>query len=426
MFERKTIKRRLPGILRSGLEGLRAALNGPGIEADVLGDTPFVPDLCSSPRVTLIMPDLRASTAYGGVMTALSIFVGIWREVSNLGIDCRIVSEAKIDPIDCVLNQFPELGSIGVTSLEGREVALPLRANEICVVYNWWISMNLSSALADQARYFEQDIKPKVYLIQDYEPQFYPFSAAHILAQEALSSRKGLWCIFNTSELHDYWRTQGHEAEKVFVFEPKLNPSIRTFVDGITPQDKTRKILVYARPSVPRNAFFLVRRGLEEWSKNYGVDHPDWDIFSAGMPHGNIELGGGHILRSLGKLSLEEYAKLLRETAIGISFMVSPHPSYPPLEMAHFGARVLTNSYLKKGLSMRHDNLIALQGVHPMTISRAIESEVNAFEGDPSIGLEGKNYMPDFLTLDEGGWMSAFAAELQSALCVRRPVESGL
>ena len=41
-------------------------------------------------------------------------------------------------------------------------------------------------------------------------------------------------------------------------------------------------------------------------------------------------------------------------SAIGISLMVSPHPSYPPLEMAHLGMLVLTNGFGAKDLSTWH------------------------------------------------------------------------
>ena len=37
--------------------------------------------------------------------------------------------------------------------------------------------------------------------------------------------------------------------------------------------------------------------------------------------------------------------------------MVSPHPSYPPLEMAAAGLLVLSNTYANKDLSKLHDNI---------------------------------------------------------------------
>ena len=68
-------------------------------------------------------------------------------------------------------------------------------------------------------------------------------------------------------------------------------------------------------------------------------------------------------MASLGKLSLTDYAELLRRTAVGLSLMASPHPSYPPLEMAHFGVRTVTNSYTCKDLSKSHANILSLPDV---------------------------------------------------------------
>jgi hypothetical protein len=65
---------------------------------------------------------------------------------------------------------------------------------------------------------------------------------------------------------------------------------------------------------------------------------------SVGELHRDIRLARGVILQSKGKLSLEEYAACLEDAAIGLSLMVSPHPSYPPLEMAEFSVRVITNA----------------------------------------------------------------------------------
>ena len=48
---------------------------------------------------------------------------------------------------------------------------------------------------------------------------------------------------------------------------------------------------------------------------------------------------------------------LLRQSAIGISLMISPHPSYPPIEMAHLGMLVLTNRHEAKDLSTWHSNI---------------------------------------------------------------------
>ena len=107
--------------------------------------------------------------------------------------------------------------------------------------------------------------------------------------------------------------------------------------------------MIYGRPSVDRNCFPLIIEALREWVLLQPLPG-DWQLTSVGEKHPAVDLGNGMILKSLGKLPLAEYAELLSESAIGVSFMVSPHPSYPPLEMAHSGLLTLTNSYANKNL----------------------------------------------------------------------------
>ena len=46
-----------------------------------------------------------------------------------------------------------------------------------------------------------------------------------------------------------------------------------------------------------------------------------WRIVSAGEPHPDVPLGNGCLLSSLGKLELEEYARLLRRSAVGVGLV---------------------------------------------------------------------------------------------------------
>ena len=111
---------------------------------------------------------------------------------------------------------------------------------------------------------------------------------------------------------------------------------------------------MYGRPGKPRNAFPLIVDGLRAWVERRD-DAGDWEFVSAGQAHEPVDLGRGVRMVSSGKLELDAYADLLRTSAIGISLMASPHPSYPPLEMASLGMLVLTNRFGAKDLSTWHD-----------------------------------------------------------------------
>ena len=53
--------------------------------------------------------------------------------------------------------------------------------------------------------------------------------------------------------------------------------------------------------------------------------------------------------------------------------MVSPHPSYPPLEMSSFGMKVITNKYDNKDLSGFNDNMISLDNCSAATVAKTLE-----------------------------------------------------
>ena len=61
-----------------------------------------------------------------------------------------------------------------------------------------------------------------------------------------------------------------------------------------------------------------------------------------------IPLGGGNWLKPLAWKDLPTYAQQMRESDVLLSPMLSPHPSYPPLEMAACGRPVVTTVYGNK------------------------------------------------------------------------------
>ena len=124
--------------------------------------------------------------------------------------------------------------------------------------------------------------------------------------------------------------------------------------------------------------------GLKEWAaKQENISQ--WTILSAGEQHDDIDLGNGAVLRSVGKLSLQDYAKMMLDTYAGVSLMVSPHPSYPPLEMATFGAKTITNCYESKDLTSFSDNMICLKSCAPRDIANKLLEICSRYNGQGTI-----------------------------------------
>ncbi len=66
---------------------------------------------------------------------------------------------------------------------------------------------------------------------------------------------------------------------------------------------RSRTIVVYGRPGIPRNAFPAIVDGLRAWRAS-DPNAAEWAVISVGEVHPDIDLGGGAMLRSRGKLDL--------------------------------------------------------------------------------------------------------------------------
>lgn len=67
--------------------------------------------------------------------------------------------------------------------------------------------------------------------------------------------------------------------------------------------------------------------------------------------------------------------------------MISPHPSYPPLEMAAYGLEVVTNSFNNKDLSLLTGNITSINILTPENVAQALEqvcTKVELREGVPA------------------------------------------
>lgn len=102
----------------------------------------------------------------------------------------------------------------------------------------------------------------------------------------------------------------------------------------------------------------------------------EWQIISAGEDYSLDVVSQVNNLKIVGKLTLEDYSSYLRTASVGISLMLSPHPSYPPLEMAEAGIVTITNSCFGKDLGRKANNIISLDRVTEDTIAEAIASAI--------------------------------------------------
>lgn len=398
MNARSFLKQNLPPQVKSLVQQVRGKIAPPPIDEAVLADYTITLDPSTRLRLTMVVPLLQKGSDFGGTATGIDIFARLCLAIKAVTpIDVRVIITdvvAETDP-SIVLNRTAKAGlALSAEQIElvrRPDAAIAVRRHEIFVTYNWWTTLNFAAVRDAQANAFQQSARPLIWLMQDYEPAFMEFSSAHLLARAAYDASAPLWGIINSSNLAHYLAAVGHSPDRSFVFEPVISDALRPYLDRVGSAKRKQRVLVYGRPNVARNCFPALVRGLQRWAKDY-PEFADWEVVSAGTAHNPVDLGDGRKLTSVGKLSLDDYAQMLLETSAGVSLMASPHPSYPPLEMAHFGVRTVTNGYVCKDLSNFHPNITSLVSIAEKPLADALAAACRK-AAEPAIAAPNLDYL---------------------------------
>ncbi len=350
-------------------------------------------------RLNLLVPSINPEHVFGGISTALKFFYELCEKT---GYDYRLILTDS-DPSEDTKRKYSKdykfvkcdeesNAKKQILSYANRyNVNIPVSKNDYFVATAWWTSYCLQEAYRSINKTEELIPNPIIYFIQDYEPFFYSWSSKNLLAESTYKSRYPQIGVFNSIELYNYMKNAGYSFLDEFVFNPVFNAGLKKYflancVDKTI--TKKKKLLIYGRPSTERNAFELIVTALCKWVWMQ-EDIVEWEILSAGESFDDIDLGNGKVLKSVGKLSIENYAKLLEESYAGISLMVSPHPSYPPLEMATYGAKVITNKYDNKDLSYFSKNIVCIDDITPVSIAEKLVEVCASYE--PEVLIDGYN-----------------------------------
>lgn len=313
-------------------------------------------------RLNIVLPGLAQGAAFGGASSALEL-------VRHLAVhydSCRFISlfEAGGEPA-----QFAHLTAyVDSPELAFMAEGTTLACHE-CDVFlvTYWQGFALWEQLHERRLQQGLPALPFYYLIQDYEPCFSGFGQKHALALKTYSCGSLTRAIINSTELAAYLRRCGIAFSAEYPFKPSLNENIAGFLQErrfrIPPKNAEETIILfYGRPGIDRNCFEAGVETLRLFFETLPADgRKRFTAVSVGLPHRDVPLVPDAVLKSLGRLSIEQYTALLLQAHVGLSLMISPHPSYPPLEMALFGLPTVTTDYSNK----------KMQGTHPLLYSSA-------------------------------------------------------
>ena len=330
-------------------------------------------------RINILIPSLNKDKVFGGIATAMKFFNGFGGDEIAKRI---IVTDTNVKPedlepypnysiVDCKENSKKRYQVVDIHDSDNCE--LEVSENDIFIATAWWTAHIIRSVLEWQKNTYQQEYKKTLYFIQDYEPYFYPWGSRYALAESTYRMDIPTIAIFNSSELRDYMLNKGYKFSDTYYFEPILNDALKNYLlENKTPYTRKKRIICYGRPSVARNAFEVICEALILAFSDRN-DANDWELVSMGEEHYDVHIKDKLLLQSVGKLTLNSYAQMMLESYMGISLMISPHPSYPPLEMSTFGVKTITNAYENKQLSSFNKNIISVSYCDPYIIAQEIK-----------------------------------------------------
>lgn len=341
------------------------------------------------PRLTLLTPTVNPQQTFGGIATAMKLFASLRDELGD-AFDARIVvtdADIEAEAYATLPGYTPEpyaasldLERATLVDANEREGGrLNLRANDIFFATAWWTAEFARAMERDRARYFG-GARPFIYLIQDDEPNFYGRGSKSCLAEATYHDGDQTIAIVNSEELFSVM-TGKYRFRDAYYIPYALNERIDERLANV-PREPI--MLVYGRPAVARNAFELICAALVAWQQRDPIRASRWRIVFLGedfpesllYPVQNATVGG--------KARLDDYADYLSRALVGVSLMISPHPSYPPLEMAEAGLATITNAFDGKDLRRRFGAIVSPERLDPASLAALIEDTVARME--PYVG----------------------------------------
>jgi O-antigen biosynthesis protein len=315
----------------------------------------------ATPHLNVLLPALGQRLT-GGPNTAINIAI----RVAEAGIPVRLLMTDGGIPADTnalwrhiasITGQGQARPNITFGSTTDPASPAALGARDVFLATYWTTAFRLKSVLPSMK------VREFIYLIQDFEPGLYPWSSRYAQALETYSMQ--FRALINERFLADHMTENriGRFADPGFisrcsVFEPAVD---RRLFYSIETTGSPRQLLFYARPSEFRNLYGIGFEALRAATNHPLFAHANWRFVAIGSSEsrgksgtfgtalgGRLPLSGAQFLYAAPWLTYEDYARTIRESDILLSLMLSPHTSYPVLEMAACGKIAVTNTFGSK------------------------------------------------------------------------------
>lgn len=314
------------------------------------------------PRVNLVTDSIAQGSLFGGVGTGLLLAALL---ANRLNATLRVVTRTeKPSPENAhqilraygveLLNevQFAFASVPGVAHEKDGGVALDIHSGDLFVTTSWWTTAACLGGIPARSI---------IYLLQEDERMFYSFGEERLECERILMN-SNIRFIVNTRLLFEHLMASGlgHLAQRGQWFEPAFPPEL--FHRRTAKLRSKRRFFFYARPNNSRNLFHTGLAVIDRAIADGTLDLERWEIYFVGKDIPAVVLGDGYEPIRCEGLSWKAYAELAGTIDLGLSLMYTPHPSYPPLDLAASGAVVVTNKFgIKTSLTAYSPNILCAE-----------------------------------------------------------------
>lgn len=311
----------------------------------------------SPQRVNILIGIIDFKYFFGGYITVFNLAKKLFREGYNVRM--VIVDECPFEPYlwRQKIKNYEGLEEffdyIEVIYAFNRSEVIECNPKDVFIATSWWTAYVANDTL----KHINAD--RFIYLTQEYEPIFYDFGSLYVLTKMTYDFPH--YAIFSTEILREY-----HRQNRIGLFkdDPAVGEQYSVALqNAITKVDldtagiitrKIKRLLFYARPEphASRNLYEIGILALSRAIRKGYFEGDKWEFYGIGtvadVPDILIDKANNIRMKLLPKVSLNEYKKFLTQFDVGLSLMLSPHPSLVPIEMASAGMIVVTNTFANK------------------------------------------------------------------------------
>ncbi len=291
-------------------------------------------------RSIIILTDsIGPQSLFGGVGTAMVVGTLMARRLG-----CKLRVATRMDaPDGHAYGEVRAANKLGV-DVSSEFIYVPLDGSkplsvgpcDVIVTTSWWTTRSAMRSLGTQQI---------IYLIQEDERMFYAFGDERLRCTEVLNDER-LRLLINTEALFGHLDCGPNALPGIKERGAWFTPAFPSIPVPQWDEDRPkRNFFFYARPHNQRNLFWRGLEAIEAALEKGVLDGTRWNFYFVGKDIPKMVLPGGYEPIVVSGMSWANYAAFVSTMDLGLSLMDTPHPSYPPIDLAAGGAVVVTSMH---------------------------------------------------------------------------------